>query len=99
MILKTYTVKKMLGEKMTTKSPNGSYDSQENSAEIIMTFESEGSPIVTDECNKKVLEEVHKVLDGYPKKDEEWLDKEPVTTNPNGTHSVGKMEATEPIGD
>ena len=96
MILKEYTVKKALGEKMTTKSPNGSYDSQENNAEVVMTFESEGSPIDTDECNKKVLAEIYKVLDGYKEAYESWLDKEPVTTNPNGSLSVGKMEATEP---
>jgi hypothetical protein len=57
-----------------------------------MTFESEGSPIDKDACNKEVLEQVHKVLDGYQEPDPAWID-EPVTTNPAGKKSVGTIQS------
>lgn len=72
MKLTQYVVKKSLLHKKTLKTVTGGYDSDENGAEVILTFESSDGDINTDEANKMANEEVRKVLrhnDG-----QDWLD-------------------------
>jgi len=59
MKLTEYTVKKSLLTKVTQKTPAGGYNSDENGAEVILTFEGE---IDTAKANQMAQDEVRKVL-------------------------------------
>jgi hypothetical protein len=60
MKLTEYTAKKTLGNKNTLKSTNGSYSSEENSAEVILTFT--GDNIDMNEANRMAQEQAVKLL-------------------------------------
>jgi hypothetical protein len=59
MKLVTYTIEKQLLTKTTLKSQTGSYNSDENGAKVIMTFEGD---INTDKANEQANIEVRKLL-------------------------------------
>ena len=73
MTLTSLTVKKGRIERVTTKTPAGGYDSNENSAEVTMTFDGEGSPIDEKACNERVAKAVKHLLYGDKEDDPDWL--------------------------
>lgn len=70
MKLSSITVKKSYLEKITTKDASGGFNSNENSAEVTMTFE--GMDINEHEANDRVREATRDLLDD----DAEWLRKD-----------------------
>lgn len=84
MKLSEYTIKKTLGTKDTLKSFNGSYSSQENSAEVILTFIADGGEIDTDLANKRAIIEAEKLLN--VKEDADWIKESPKLSGVPETH-------------
>src|SRR3989304_7420247 len=70
MQLSEYTVKKSLLRKVTQKTVTGGYNSDENGAEVILTFI--GEDIDTQVANQRAQDEVRKVLNYQTGKD--WLE-------------------------
>lgn len=68
MKLTTYTVKKGITRKVTQKTVTGGYNSDENTAEVTLTFEGE---IDTEVANQRAQDEVRKVL--HYDKGDNWL--------------------------
>jgi len=60
MKLSEYVVKKSLLRKVTQKTLSGGYNSDENGAEVILTFT--GEDIDTETANQRAQDEVRKVL-------------------------------------
>lgn len=75
MMLKEYTVKKGITRKVTQKTITGGYNSDENTAEVILTFTTAHQDGLTYQdieiANQRAQDEVRKVLN-YDKGDN-WL--------------------------
>jgi hypothetical protein len=67
MKLTSYTAKKGIVERLTTKTKEGGFDSREDSAEVTITYE--GDKIDPKEIDELTLDRAEYLLHGEPK----WL--------------------------